>query len=149
MVISAGLFLINKHNEILICHPTGGNHWSIPKGKIEDGESMLEAAIRETFEETNFTVTDNINYQYIGEGKYKGRSKYLHTFSIREVDNPHLSFNQKIKCNSFIPSDRKWNAGKPENDKHQWAPISIAEELLHYIQIEHLQKVKELLFSKS
>jgi len=35
--IAAGIFILNKDKEVLICHPT--NHpwdvWSIPKGKFE------------------------------------------------------------------------------------------------------------------
>jgi len=46
---------------ILLVHPTGAS-WQkptmgIPKGKIETGESPVEAAIRETFEETGIQVT--------------------------------------------------------------------------------------------
>ena len=40
-VLAAGIFLVNKENQVLICHPT--NHpsdvWSIPKGKIEKNEA--------------------------------------------------------------------------------------------------------------
>ena len=42
-VLAAGIFLVNKEKQVLICHPT--NHpadvWSIPKGKIEKGEEAF------------------------------------------------------------------------------------------------------------
>ena len=57
-VIAAGVFLVREDGNILICHPT--NHapdfWSIPKGLVDDGEELLAAAIRETFEETNINL---------------------------------------------------------------------------------------------
>jgi ADP-ribose pyrophosphatase YjhB (NUDIX family) len=31
--------------------------WSIPKGKVEVGETMINAAIRETYEETNINLS--------------------------------------------------------------------------------------------
>lgn len=34
------------------------NQWTMPGGKIEDGEAPIEAARREVFEETGLTVTD-------------------------------------------------------------------------------------------
>ncbi len=40
--IAAGIFIVRKDKKILICHPT--NHkpdfWSIPKGKVDNGETF-------------------------------------------------------------------------------------------------------------
>ena len=51
--------------EVLLAHPGGPywvrkdvGAWTIPKGKIEDGEQPLTAAIREFTEETGFTPTE-------------------------------------------------------------------------------------------
>lgn len=53
MVESAGLVLLHD-NKIFLVHPTGGKWfgtYSIPKGQLDEGESTLVAAIRETYEE--------------------------------------------------------------------------------------------------
>lgn len=53
MKTSAGLIIIFD-NKILLVHPTNApwyGTYSIPKGEIEEGENLLEAAIRETKEE--------------------------------------------------------------------------------------------------
>lgn len=58
---SAGLLLIHN-NRILLCHPTGSpwfNTFTIPKGKIEKNESIIEGAIRETYEETSILIDKN------------------------------------------------------------------------------------------
>ena len=58
--IAAGMFLINKNMNLLICHPTNHkpNFWSIPKGKVEALETFVDACVRETFEESNIDLSD-------------------------------------------------------------------------------------------
>ncbi|HQL91610.1 MAG TPA: NUDIX domain-containing protein [Syntrophales bacterium] len=61
---SAGLLLYRVHEgalEVFLVHPGGPfwakkdlGAWSIPKGEIEEGEDLLEAARREFAEETGF-----------------------------------------------------------------------------------------------
>lgn len=62
IIKSAGL-LILYNNTILLEHPTGQpwfGSYSIPKGHIEKGETIMDAAIRETYEEVglNFNKED-------------------------------------------------------------------------------------------
>ena len=56
---SAGVLFIFKNKKILLCHPTNRSwmtSFTPPKGGIEEGESILEAALRETKEEVGITV---------------------------------------------------------------------------------------------
>lgn len=56
--LSAGLVILQK-GAILLGHPKGQKWYgtySIPKGHVEEGEDLLEAAIRETREEVGITV---------------------------------------------------------------------------------------------
>ena len=52
--ISCGILFFNDKNQILLCHVTGNDFWDIPKGKLENNETYIETAIRETIEETGF-----------------------------------------------------------------------------------------------
>lgn len=61
---SAGTLLYRRCGgalEVLIVHPSGNYNrrapWSIPKGLPEEGESLAEAARRETAEETGVEVS--------------------------------------------------------------------------------------------
>lgn len=47
---SAGGIVLNKNGEVLVVSQKGRS-WSLPKGHIEEGETELEAAIREIGEE--------------------------------------------------------------------------------------------------
>lgn len=51
--LSAGGIIVGKEGTIVLVEQ-GGNSWSFPKGGVEEGESLLEAAKREIFEETGF-----------------------------------------------------------------------------------------------
>jgi len=50
--------LFNEYNQILIVKQRLGEsrQWSLPGGKLEHGETMEQAIIREMFEETGLTV---------------------------------------------------------------------------------------------
>ncbi len=59
MITSAGLVII-KDNKILLVHPTNAKWYgtySIPKGHVVEGESLLDTAKRETAEEIEIRIT--------------------------------------------------------------------------------------------
>ena len=51
--------------------------WNFPAGHIEDGENMLEGAIREVKEETGITVKD---IKYLGSDFVKGKELLMITY---------------------------------------------------------------------
>lgn len=56
---TAGIAIVFE-NKLLVVHPANGS-WvrplmGIPKGQIEEGEDVMSAAIRETFEETGILI---------------------------------------------------------------------------------------------
>jgi 8-oxo-dGTP pyrophosphatase MutT (NUDIX family) len=63
MIESAGLLII-YNNKILLAHPVKKKlrygTYTIPKGKLQVGETHLQAAIRETKEETGVIIDENI-----------------------------------------------------------------------------------------
>jgi len=62
---AAGGLVFNQKNEILAIHRLG--RWDLPKGKVEDGETITEAALREVEEEcgiSNLKLGDELESTY-------------------------------------------------------------------------------------
>ncbi len=54
-IVSAATIVINKDNKILLINgPKRG--WEMPGGQVEEGESLKDAAIRETKEESGIDI---------------------------------------------------------------------------------------------
>lgn len=51
---SAGGVVLNAKDEVLVVNQNG-NSWSLPKGRVDEGEDLLAAARREIFEESEIT----------------------------------------------------------------------------------------------
>ena len=57
---SAGLLILHE-NKMLLLHPTNApwyGTYSIPKGKLEKNETLIQAAIRETEEEVGLKIKE-------------------------------------------------------------------------------------------
>lgn len=144
-VLAAGVFLVNKEKKILICHPT--NHpadvWSIPKGKVEKEELEIEAALRETYEETNVDLTQVDWIIELDVQTYSHKKKAIKPFVVMETKNPSIDFNSfDLKCNSNVPKAR---GGFPEMDDYMWVDIDTARKLLHETQVACLDAIEKFI----
>lgn len=56
LVLSANVVVENDLDEILLIRRTDNDNWALPGGAMELGESLPDAAVRETLEETGVQV---------------------------------------------------------------------------------------------
>jgi 8-oxo-dGTP pyrophosphatase MutT (NUDIX family) len=120
--MSCGVVVINDAAELLLCHVTGQDHWDLPKGGLNAGETPLQAALRETHEETGLAL-DAAGLIDLGRMPYRAR-KDLHLFATRlpRID-PGL-----LRCESRF-SDSATGARLPEMDGFGWFPFSEIPQL--------------------
>lgn len=144
MIKVAGFFLVRKDNKILVCHPTRHplNFWSIPKGRLDNDEQPIDAAIRETMEESNVDLSDWQIIHNIEPIPYPNNKKILYPFVFFENQNK-LDFDTlELKCNSFVEREK---GGFPEMDAYNWVTIDEAKKKLHFSQIAALLELEKLI----
>ncbi|MBW6432406.1 NUDIX domain-containing protein [Actinoplanes hulinensis] len=56
IVPSVNVVAADERGRILLIHRTDNDNWALPGGAMDFGESLPEAAVRETFEETGIKV---------------------------------------------------------------------------------------------
>lgn len=61
-----------KHLYYLVIQSSGG-HWDFPKGKIEEGETLRQTAIREVKEETGLEITLHDEFEQRYSYFFRGR----------------------------------------------------------------------------
>lgn len=113
---SCGTLVINQSGKILLCHVTGSDHWDIPKGMQDPGESTIEAAKRELREETGLEF-DEALFEEIGSFDYQ-RHKRLHLYKLRSPES--LDKLDHLVCTSHF-NHQVTGKPTPEMDGFRWA----------------------------
>ena len=72
--------------DVLVVHRPKYEDWTFPKGKVEDGESVLECAIREVWEEAGATVAVGCYLGRISYHKQDGVLKAVDYWAMRAED---------------------------------------------------------------
>jgi putative (di)nucleoside polyphosphate hydrolase len=108
--------LIESDAGWLIVRATGGNRWDFPKGLQEPGETPLQAALRESVEETGLDWTGQADrMEDLGRHPYLP-NKDMHLFRLRVPGVPSLD---ACHCISMVEV-----AGRkpfPEVCGYEWA----------------------------
>lgn len=111
--LSCGVVILNPGRELLLCHVTGQNHWDLPKGGIDPGETPIQAALRETREEAGLHLAPG---QLVDLGRFTyTNKKNLHLFATLM---PRFDL-KLLRCESRY-LDRHAGRQLPEMDGYGW-----------------------------
>jgi len=90
-VSSAAIIVVD--GKVLICKTRFNKKWDFPKGKVEEGETSLETAIRETMEETGTKLKKHMSIYSSPILKYRpGKDVAFHIFVLNKSEIPY-AFN--------------------------------------------------------
>ena len=134
--------------EVLVAHPGGPiyrskneGHWTIPKGLVDSGEAILDAAQREFREETGFDVPTEV---FVNLGSIRLKSgKTVHGFAFEGDGDP-----SQLKSNDF---ELEWppKSGRigryPEVDQVRFVSLEEARRLLHPAQTAFVDRLETVL----
>lgn len=103
---------IGDRTEVLIVHRPRYDDWSLPKGHVDEGETVLAAALREVVEETGYTCEPT---RPAGSSSYStrtGEPKVVHYWVMT------------VTGGEFTPND--------EVDRIAWMTVEEAARSLSY-----------------
>ncbi len=124
MIQSAGVVVVDwakADTPSALCVRAYAN-WDFPKGKVDEGESIIEAAVRELMEETSLVVGSDVKLTgsaapsvTYGKGKKSKTATYFMADRISDT-SPFLPVSPEL--------------GRPENDEYRWVPVTELSSLM-------------------
>jgi 8-oxo-dGTP pyrophosphatase MutT (NUDIX family) len=136
---SAGLAIV-YNNKILIGHMTGKGWWgtySIPKGHLDGNETILQAALRETYEEVGIRVPKDLipsNYltcPYIKKGNHY---KDVHYYIVQIDSLDQIGLKDEIVPKSQLQTE--------EIDWAGFVPFKQAQKRIAPVMLPIIQNLK-------
>jgi 8-oxo-dGTP diphosphatase len=103
-VLAAGGIVLRQARppQIAVVRLRKGNEWVLPKGKLDDGETARDAAMREVLEETGHDVSV---HEFLGTLAYEagGRSKIVHYWRMETNGKPTRDLMHDVTAVDWLP----------------------------------------------
>jgi predicted NUDIX family NTP pyrophosphohydrolase len=151
--ISAGLLMYRIQDGkllVLLAHPGGplfqnkdDGAWTIPKGEIEPGEDLLEAAKREFKEETGVTPTEP--FIALTPIKQKG-GKIVHAWAFKGDCDPSAIVSNTLSMEWPPKSGRQMEF--PEMDRADFFDVAAASRKIKAAQMALVLECEQIVLGK-
>ena len=109
---SAGVIIILNNEKILLCHPSNSKwfgSYSFPKGGIDEGETIKQAALRELFEETSVKLEESkiskepLVLDYMNYKKKGVVYKRIYLFTLHISDISEIGLKSEVISGDKLP----------------------------------------------
>jgi 8-oxo-dGTP pyrophosphatase MutT (NUDIX family) len=134
-ITSAGI-LIKSGDKYLLAHangrkPTTG--WGLPKGRVDAGEALEQAAVRETMEECGLVISPN-EIKPFTEVRYKSsdeEGKVMKTLKIFIHEGDESLQTKPLSCSTYFNPNwvKNSNVKIAEIDAYKWVTADEAKSL--------------------
>jgi len=88
--------------EVAVVHRPRYDDWSLPKGKLEPGESFAEGAVREVAEETGLRCEIGEELSPVSYRDGRGRLKLVRYWVMRPADGEFVA-NEEVDALEWLP----------------------------------------------
>lgn len=126
--------------DVVLVKPAGKNNWVLPKGHVESGETILEAALREANEETGLKVE---------AGDPLGNVSYIYSWRA-DAKKPAVRIFKRVHFYLMRCVGGDTSAHDDEIDEVQWVPLDGAlDRATHKSERDLIAKAREALLAPS
>jgi len=144
--VSAGILLFRRREgaiDVFLAHPGGpfwskrdAGAWTIPKGAVDEGEELLDAARREFNEETGLVATG----PFIPLGFIKQKAgKVVHAWAW-ESDADASAITSNVTRVEWPRGSGRWMS-HPEVDRCEWFSVDEARRKINPAQAELIDRL--------
>lgn len=138
--------------EVLLAHPGGPlyegkdiGYWGIPKGRVEPGESIMEAALREFVEETGLAVAPE-RYTPLGLTT-ESSGKMIHAWAFPGTCETALPVNSNLFAMEW-PRNSAVIRLFPEIDRLEFFPVARAVQQIERPQAVFVRRLERIMESR-
>jgi len=86
----------DEGTEVCLVHRPRYDDWTLPKGKLDPGESFEQAALREVEEETRLLCSLEVELASTHYGDRKGRAKVVRYWRMEVDEDPGFEPNDEV-----------------------------------------------------
>ncbi len=97
--------LVSREGKVLVIHRPRYDDWSLPKGKLDPGETWEEAALREVHEETGVQARLGDELPPVSYTDNRGRPKTVRYWVMEPTEVPDFAANEEVDELAWLGAD--------------------------------------------
>jgi len=107
-VLAAGGLVVDDDGRLLLVHRPRYNDWTLPKGKLDPGETLEQCALREVEEESGYVCELGEHLATVSYVDHKGRPKDVHYWWMRPVSGDFQPNDEVDEIRWLMPADASY-----------------------------------------
>ena len=108
LFVGARCVVRDEAGRILLIRRADNGHWAFPAGAMEVGESVIENAARETFEETGLRPTELIPFALYTGARHTYTNMFGHTYQLHITAFRVDAWEGELVTQTDETTDARW-----------------------------------------